>query len=158
MKIFYIPLVLLCLFQNAQSQQTPMKLNITLQITHTEKSKDSHSTTETWNLKDKALFYGQSFGGRLSSKKPIRKNNSLSTSQIAEIEKLLSDKDLYKNIPSPKYSEFHVPYSAIHVRLNIQKEEESFEIDLYDLASEIPKNTDYQSIEALTRLLKKYLP
>jgi hypothetical protein len=132
------------------------KMKLALQITNTEKSKDSHSSTERWHLDGLQLSYSQSFTGRLSGKKEERKNITLTTIQVQEIEKYLGEKGLFKNIPSPKYSEFMIPYSATNVHLSIQKnEQELSDIHLYDISTEIVNNEDYKHILALANHLKK---
>lgn len=154
MKISYFICFFVLWFQTVNCQNI-QKLKFTLNISHTEKSKDSHSKNEIWKLEGDDLSFYQSFSGRLSAKKPVRKTQKLSAAQITAIEKLLMENDLYKNIPSPKYSEFMIPYSAISAHLSISKDKENYSIQLYGLAREMPKNMDYQGMMTLVVFLNE---
>ena len=140
-----------------QTQCTSQDMQFTLSFTTTEKSKDSHSIVENWKLDGKELIYNRNFGGRLSSKKPERKSVKLNNDQIREIEGLFIEKSLHKNIPPDKHNEFHAPYTAIYVHLSIRHNDENYDIHLYDLASQLPEDETYQSIDSVVKILKGFI-
>ncbi|MDX2172211.1 MAG: hypothetical protein SFY56_03780 [Bacteroidota bacterium] len=139
----------------AQTSKTDLKINYS--HVHKESSKDSHSIIEKWVLENGALNYSKSYTGRLGKKSPEKKQQNLSDEQLILVKKLLNEKELYKNIPSPKYSDFKSPYTAIHVNLILKKNTESFEIDLYEVVESITKNPTYSDIKTLENLLNSFL-
>lgn len=156
MKTIFIIFLLFFAFFSKPTFPPPMKLDFILGITQKEASKDSHSINETWNLKENTLNYSLRYGGRLSNRKSISKSKVLKKEQIESLEKILTDKKLYQNIPSPKYNDFATPYRAIHVNLSIRNENESYTIDLYELENEMPQVSIYQDILVLKDALNAY--
>jgi len=60
-------------------------------------------------------------------------------------------------MPSPKYSDFESPYSAMHVNLILEKNKQKFEIDLYNISKIIAEDLTYKDIKALEILLDSFL-
>lgn len=139
------------------SQNSKNDIKINYSHVYSESSKDSHSIIEKWVLENETLIYSKSFTGHLGKNLPEKKQQYLSAEQLTLVKKLLEEKKLYKNIPSPKYSDFKSPYTAIHVNLIIKKNKESFEIDLYDVAQSLPKDLTYLDIKSLENLFNSFL-
>lgn len=128
---------------------------MTLSIVNKERSKDSNSTIERWQINDGKLLYSVTYTGRRGpNQKNSKKEVSISQDNIKAIKALIAEKNLYQNIPSPKYAEFKTPYMATEVSFTVNKEEDSYHIQLYDLSREISKNGVYQNIKVLKRLLE----
>jgi hypothetical protein len=128
-------------------------MNLNLQITHTEKSKDSHSSTEIWHIKNNILSYQETFSGRLSGQKPMTKTKNLSENNLISIEKILHENNLLISIEMPKYNEFHTPYTAILVDLRIEIKANIFHIQVYDTQIGMKANADYKNILVLQKCL-----
>jgi hypothetical protein len=139
----------------SQSSKNDLKINYS--HVYKESSKDSHSIIEKWNLEGETLTYTKSYTGHLGKKQPEKQNQKLSKNQLELIEKLLEEKQLYKNIPSLKYSDFESPYTAIHVNLILEKKKQKFEIDLYNISTLISEDLNYKDIKALEILLDSFL-
>lgn len=153
--IFSIMLGLL--FHNSQAQSSKM---FKIQISHIEKSKDSHTITETWNLKNGTLYYQKLGTGRMGKLKE-QSEKKLTQDQINQIYELISKGDLYQNIPSPKYTEFQTPYNALKIHATFYKSHpaalETFDIQLYNLYKEMEKNEVYKNVYSVVILLNKIL-
>jgi hypothetical protein len=154
---FFFSIMLGILFHNSQAQSPKM---FKIQINHVEKSKDSHTITETWNLKDGTLYYQKLGTGRMGGMKE-KLEKKLTQEQTNQIYELISKGDLYQNIPSPKYTEFQTPYNALKVHATFYKSHprtlEIFDIQLYNLYEEMEKNEVYKNIYSVVMLLNKIL-
>jgi len=154
-KIFgFLSIMLSMLFHNCQAQSSKM---FRIQINHIEKSKDSHTITEIWNLQNGTLYYQKNGSGRMGGMKE-KSEKKLTKEQINKIQDLITKGNLYQNIPSPKYSEFRVPYNALEVHATFHKsEKEVFDIQLYEIYKEMGKNEVYQNIHVVVIELNKIL-
>ncbi|MEM7184117.1 MAG: hypothetical protein AAF518_24680 [Spirochaetota bacterium] len=133
-------------------------MDLQLTITRTERSKDSYSIIEMWRITNNDISLQKSYSGRLSGRKPQSQKNAISEEEIKTIHTFLENNNLLKNVLSPKYNQFHVPYNATHVTLKIsQSPGEFFLLDLYNLTKQINKNPDFKKINSLKRILKQYL-
>lgn len=139
----------------AQTSKTDLKISYS--HVHKESSKDSHSIIEKWVLENETLNYSKSYTGRLGKKLPEKKQHNLLAEQLVMVKKMLDEKELCKNIPSPKYTDFESPYTAVHVNLILKKNNETFEIDLYDVVESITGNSTYKDIKTLENLLNSFL-
>jgi hypothetical protein len=151
--IVYLLMLLNTLFLSTSDNE----LKLTYAHTYKESSKSSYSINEKWILGADALIYSKSYTGRLGNKESEKKLQKLTKNQIGLVEKLLEEKKLYKNIPSPKYSDFKNPYTSVHVNLMIEKNSEKFEIDLYDIAESLDDDANYKNIKSLEILLNSFV-
>lgn len=135
------------------SQKTDAMLDFTLRIIASEKSKDSHSTIQTWRVKDQTLTYTKVHKGRGQDKAPTNITKQLTDEQIGELRELI-DESLRQNIEMPKHTEFQAPYSAIHCTWDLHWENQTFKIELYELAKNITEDRTYQKLKQIASILK----
>jgi len=133
--------------------------SLNLVITRTEKSKDSYSSTETISLRENVLRYSKSFSGKLKSKPAVNKSMRLTQEETGEVFLKFKQSGLYLNVTSPKRNEFKIPYSSLSADLVIfAQANERYEIQLYDIASELQKTEEYKKIEMLQAWLLLKFP
>jgi len=92
MKMSYIFIVLFFTFSKASHSQQPF---LSIYSSYSEKSKDSHSTTENISLSGTTVVYSVKYTGRRGpDQKDERKECTLSNEQVSNIRKAIRDKQL----------------------------------------------------------------
>jgi|GEM_PF-3214713 len=144
-----------CMTTPEQTNETPNR-SFTLRISHTEKSKDSHSTNEFWRFDKKELAYQKTFTGRKGKKNmPEKTIKTLSNEQIQALNEIIAQESLEKNIDTPKHSEFHVPYTATSVVWELEKDNKHFRIELYATSEEMRTDETYKKLLKVVEILQK---
>lgn len=128
-----------------------------LTMARIEKSKDSYTIVETWNVEGSQLAYTKKYSGRFSNKAPEEKSATLNKTQLETLSKLMFELSLQKDISTPKLSNFEVPYSALMADFSLQQLGSAYSITLFDLAKNIEENKDYQNLQTLQRHLIQLL-
>jgi hypothetical protein len=132
---------------------TEETLHFSLRITTTEKSKDSHSTTQTWLVKDNELAYTKTYSGRGQERPPLKNTQKLTTEQIESLKELINT-HLQQNIEVPKQTEFNTPYNAVRCVWELKAKDQTFRIELYELSKNIIESRIYQQLKEITQILK----
>jgi hypothetical protein len=128
-------------------------ITFSIKISRIEKSRDSHTTFESWKVQQGSFTYSKNQTGKFGNKPSQKQTSEVSDEKWQKMVSFI-DEALLQDIAPPKQSEFDVPYSAIRLMWTIEKNGQSYSIELYDLASEMVKNPIYQKIERLTAILK----
>lgn len=88
----YIFIVLFLILSNTSHSQQPF---LAIYYSYSEKSKDSHSTTENISLSGTTVVYSVKYTGRKGpDQKDERKECTLTNEQVSNIRKAISDKQL----------------------------------------------------------------
>jgi len=129
LKLFISSFVILALFSFAQAQD----LNIAISYLHGEKSKDSHSTEESYAISNYAVAYSVKYSGRKGKKQQdMEKTCTFSEQDLKNIKQTIETKGL--NVTdslfqqSSKTKSYEV-YTNISMAINIDGQEYKIRIN-----------------------------
>lgn len=139
-----------CMQNTTQTEET---FDFSLTITTSEKSKDSHSTTQTWVVKNNELTHTKTYKGRGQERLPVKTIKKITAPQIESLKEMI-DASLHQNIEVPKQTEFNAPYNATRCVWVCQVKAQTFRIELYELSKNISESRIYQRLQEIAQILK----
>lgn len=155
MRILILNFLYCLTLYSCMAQTSDFRLN--LQIITKERSRDSNSGIEKFVVENHRLNYSLAYQGGGNPPPKTQKQVKLSNLEIEKIKDLITKKNLYQNIATPKRSEFRTPYISTEVSFRVNKEQKSYQILLYNLSNKLAEDAVFQNIQDLRLLLKRYL-
>jgi len=155
LKLFSSAFVFLALFSFAQAQD----LNIAISYLHGEKSKDSHSTEESFAISNSAVAYSVKYSGRKGkNQQDMDKTCTFSEQDLKNIKQTIETKGLNVNDSlfqeSSKTKGYEV-YTNINIAMNIDGQE--FKIRINGDTAEFEDAALYKNSVFFITMLRKMI-
>ncbi len=155
MRVFTYLIVLLLISGSFRLACNKNRLNVNLSYITREKSKDSRTMREAFELKDGLLKY--SYADNRSGKSNKKQEVKLSRAQIKTLVKTINENNLLRNLELPKQDDFEGPYTAVLLDCKIEYGTKKGDINIYCLVDETSTHKDYLAVEKLKNVLFSFV-